>query len=127
VEHGAVVEPAGVVHDDLVVGLGLAARTDHEVLDEQATFELALLHRLTREGFVAAWIRQRRLSVDELELEGQARVRRDLALLALAVRKLCGDRQPSLAADLHARHTEIPPLDHTALADRERVRALALL
>src|SRR5690606_35386275 len=97
-----------------------------KILDQQSTLELPGLRGLAREGLVTLRIGKRRLRLDELQGEGQLRIGRDLALVAGAVTKLGGDRQASLAADLHAGQAQIPALDDPALADGEGEGAAAL-
>src|SRR5581483_12358077 len=64
-----------------------------------------------------------RLNAEELDLEDQRRVRRDLRRVsALAVGEIARDRQAAKSAHAHADETFFPALDHLVGADLEDER-----
>ena len=69
---------------------------------------------------------QNLLDFQQLDVEDKSAVRWDSRKCFAAVSKLCGNGKSSLAANLHASNTNIPPLDDLAFAKLER-EWLALL
>src|SRR5436305_13276360 len=67
------------------------------------------------------------LDVEQLDLEREPRVRRDVrAGAARAVAQRRRDDQLALAADLHPHHPLVPPLDDGVAAEDEHERLAAL-
>ena len=65
---------------------------------------------------------------EQLDHEGQLGVRRDdPGYAARAVRQVAGDDQLARAADLHARHALVPPVDDLPAPEPEGERLLAVV